>query len=112
LQSRHFLCQCGQDLLEQLSLQEHLFQIGSRHSVFQLLQFGRRKPFGIHQRLFANVLIGDTRRVGLGNFNVIPEHLIEPNLERFNPGPYPFMRFEPGDPSLSLPARFMEIIEA
>ena len=82
----HLLSNAGKEVL----LKTTKLQVGSRDLVFQPLQFLGGEPLGIGQGLLANKVFGDPSQFSFGHLKVIPKHLVEFDLQRFDPGPPSF----------------------
>src|SRR5438445_1757061 len=65
---------------------------------FLLLQLGRDVTLAIDQRLLAHVLGGDRLAVGMTDLDVVPEHLVEANLERPDAASLALMLLQRTDP--------------
>ena len=71
---------------EKLILQSGQLVLSVQDGVLHLLQLGGDVPLAVHQRLFADVGIGDLPGVAFGDLDVIAEHLIKPYFQGFDTG--------------------------
>ena len=65
----------------QFVLQIICLLIGEQHFFFVFFEFRGDIPFGILQRLFANIVLGNLFPLGMGNFQVVPEYPVVPHLQ-------------------------------
>ncbi len=66
--------------------------------LFIFLQIRRDVPLGVRQRLLADVVSRDLLTVGVGDLDVVPEHVVETHLQRRNSGPFTFLLLQIRDP--------------
>ena len=89
----------AQHLPEELALQLQDALLGVEHQRLVLLQLGRDVALGVDQRLLADVVGRDERRVGLRDLDVVAEDLVVADLERLDAGALPLDRLQVGDPA-------------
>jgi len=71
----------GTDIHEKLALDFHNALIGGENFAFILLEFRGGEALGIDERLLSFVIGGREMQIRFRNLNVIPEDLIEANLQ-------------------------------
>ena len=93
----------------QLELQRSLLR--AENLVLVFLQLGRDEPLRVHQRLLANVVGRRIGQVGLGDFDVVAENLVVPDLQRFDAGAFLFARLEIGQPLAAFCRRRLQLVQ-
>jgi hypothetical protein len=73
-------------LAEQLFFEREDLVLGVENLALVVLQLGRGEALGVDQGLLALVIGGGEVLVGLGDFDVIAEHIIEADLQRLDAG--------------------------
>ena len=79
---------------------------------FKGTQFIRDKAFGVNQSLTADVVFGHPTERRLGDFHIIPEDLVETDLEVGNLSAFPLLLFILGQPARSIglnPPQFVQV---
>ena len=98
-------------LHEQLVLQLLRLLVGREHLFFVFLQLRRDVPLGVLDRLLADVFGGNLLAVGVGDLDVVAEHLVEADLEIRNAGPLGLLGLIAGDPLLAAAGQFAQVVE-
>src|SRR5712692_8603381 len=65
---------------------------------FFFFELRRQVTLGASQRLLSDIVGRDGDRVGVADLDVVPEHLVESDLQRSDAGPQALGGFEGGDP--------------
>ena len=105
----------GRDLAQKLpvelalQLQDALLCVEDQRLVF--LQLRRDVALGVDQRLFADVVGRDERRVRLRDLDVVAENLVVADLQRFDARALPFDRLQVGDPGPGVARRQVDAVE-
>ena len=101
----------GQQLPEKLPFQFQDALLGIEHQRLVFLQIRRDVTLGVDQRLLADVVGRDERRVGGRDLDVVAEDLVVAHLERPDAGARPFHRLQIGDPTLGVTRRQVDAVE-
>ncbi|MMZ61632.1 hypothetical protein D1872_237910 [compost metagenome] len=100
------------DLVKQPVLQiGHLF-LGLEDERFLLFQFRRYESLGVGQRLFPFVAsFRQRRQVGLRHFDIVAEHLVVADFQRFDAGRLAFRRLQLRNPALAVRACQAQLVQ-
>ncbi len=88
-------------LQEQLIFKLLRFLVGREDFLFVFFQLGSDVAFGVLDRLLADVVGRNLGAVGIRDFDVIAEHLVEADLEAGDAGPRGLLGLIGGDPLLA-----------
>ena len=102
----HAACVSAQDGAQRLEFLIFEFPdalFGSEDLLFDLFQPGRGEPLVVDQGLLALVVVRDFCLMRPRHLDVVPEYLVEADLEGRNAGAFPFLGFETGDDGLAVP---------
>ena len=91
------------------SVEDLLF--GGEDFALVLLQLGRGEALGVDQRLLALVVGGGQMQVGLGDFDVVAEDVVEADLERLDAGAGALAGFDLGDELAAVLAEVAQFVE-
>ena len=98
-------------LQEQLVLQLLRFLVGREHLLLVFFQLGRDVALGVFYRLFADVFGRYLLAMGVGDFDVVAENLVEADLERGNARPLALLGLIAGDPLLAAAGQLAQGVE-
>ena len=88
-------------LQEQRVLQFLGLLVGRQHLLLVFLQLRRDVALGVLDRLLADVVGGDLLAVGVGDLDVVAEHLVEADLQARDARPLGLLGLVAGDPLLA-----------
>src|SRR5690606_17707157 len=86
------------DLLEQPRFEREQPLLRPENLLLPLLQLRGDVAFRVGERLSALEVRGDAVEVGPGDFQVVPEDLVETDLQRADTGPFALARLPPRNP--------------
>ena len=96
---------------EELLFERQDFLLGIQHLALVVLQLRRGEALGIDQRLLAFVIGGRQVHVGVRDFDVVAEDVVEADLERLDAGARAFARFDLGDVLAAVPAEIAQFVQ-
>ncbi len=82
-----------------------------KHPLLVFFEFRRDVTLGVLDCLLADVMLGNLVAVSMRHFEIVAEHLVEPDLEARNAGPRDFVGLIAGDPLLTPAGQLAERIE-
>ena len=85
--------------------------IGRQDFFLVFLQFRRNIPLGVFDRLLANILGRNFLAVGIGDFDVVTEYLIEPDFQVWNAAALRLLGLIAGNPLLAAVGQFAQRIQ-
>src|SRR6202030_2093712 len=85
--------------------------VGGEDFAFVFFQLRGSEALRVDQRLLALVIVGREVQVGLGNFDVVAENVIEANLQRSDVGALALALFHGGDDLLAVLAEIAQLVE-
>ena len=85
--------------------------LGVEHLALVVLQLRRGEALGVDQRLLAFVIGGREVQIGVGDFDVVAEDVIEADLERLDAGALPLARFDLRDVLAAVLAEIAQLVE-
>ena len=86
------------DFSEQLHFQAYALFLRPDDFLLHFLQFRRHEPFGVRQRLLADISFRHLIQVAFGNFNIISEYFVILNPQIPDTGSFTFLRFQIKNP--------------
>src|SRR6202043_1044508 len=98
-------------LAEERLLTLHHRALGVEDEGFLLFQLRGDVALAVHQRLLADVLGRDRLTVGVADFDVVAEDLVETNLERPDAGSLPLLLLQRTDPFARRPRAIADAVE-
>ena len=87
----------GAEIDEELALDFEDALVGGEDFALVFLEFGRGEALGVDEGLLALVIGGGVGEIGLGDFDVVAEDLVEADLEGIDAGALAFALFHGGD---------------
>ena len=107
----YMLLQRLPDIREKIVLHLVDLRLCVQHQAFRLLEFGSDETLAVCKRLFSDIVVRDHVVVRSCHLEIVPEHLVEPDLEVFYTCSLAFTGFEAGDPVLSILYRAFEFVQ-
>ena len=106
----------GADELLPQSTEERLLHLGdpffgAEHLLLPLLELGGEEALGSGEGLLPYEVLGNPREVGLGDFQVVAEGLVEADPKGRDPGVLPLPRLKAGDELLRAVAHFPKLVQ-
>src|SRR6266478_8237042 len=110
-QARRFCGNAGAQVDEKLALDFEDAFVGGKDFAFVFFQLRRSEALGIDQSLLALVIVGREMQVGLGNFNVVAENMVEADFKRSDVGALTLALFHGGDDLFAVLAKIAQLVE-
>ena len=107
----HLLGEAFAQFAEQLRLDLGDAGLGIEHLRFPLLELRSDEPLRVREGLFALVSFGNAGEVRSGDFDVVTEHLVEPDLQAVDTGALPLFGLQSGDPVDGPVAHFPQFVQ-
>ena len=95
---------------EELVLQRHDPVLGGEDGVLHVLELLGDEPLAVHQGLLADIGVGHQVVIGLGDLDVIPEHLVVAHLQVLDAGLFPLRLFDGGHHGLAVGHDVPEVV--
>src|SRR5258707_10859700 len=85
--------------------------VGGENFALVFLQFGRSEALGVDEGLLALVIVGGKMQVGLGDFNVVAEDVVEADFEGGDVGALALALFHGSDDLFAVLAEVAQLVE-
>src|SRR5258707_3711092 len=110
-EARRFCGNAGAQIDEKLALDFEDALVGGEDFALVFFQLWRSETLGVDQGLLALVISGREMQVGLGNFDVVAENMVEADFKRSDVGALALALFHGGDNLLAVLAEVAQLVE-